>query len=519
MAIQAINSTGTVGNGGKFSFTQNILSRRVKWALVDALNGGTAKMIAARTLYLPRDPKEEDEKYETRLSRSVLDNYYSEAVQQAVDKIFSRDIVLKNQPMPIQAFWNDVDGGGRDGNQFLKDVLDKAIHHGVSYILTDYPSLDAPFANLAEERAAAPTPYWVCIEAPTVIAVQSEVLNGREQLTFFQWEMYPTVLVDGKYQSIQEVRSFRQAAKGAQVEWTVERCIKGNWSTEEGVLDAAIPRIPVTAVYGNREGFFIGSPLFQSLAEMNVQHYALTSDLQNILHVANVPFLFGKGFGDPGMSTTDGRPVGAKPQAGKKDTKPKLEVDIHNAVMSTNPAADLKWIEHTGSAIAMAMQNITRLENRMKELGSALFTTAGSGTATATEKAINAAEANARLKSMALGLADAVEMAITYVAVYMNAPLKPSSKFEVNTSFSVDFVAESTFPFVLELYKMGALTWDALIAECKRRNIVGLDTEVLPPPPKPEPVVQEVVPPAVEEETSTPPNQQSETDITTETTE
>jgi hypothetical protein len=85
-------------------FTANVLSRRAAWAMVDALNGGTATMQAQRELYLPRDVKEKPDNYEIRLTRSVLDNFYTEAVKRCVDKIFTKDIVLLEQPAQIQFF-------------------------------------------------------------------------------------------------------------------------------------------------------------------------------------------------------------------------------------------------------------------------------------------------------------------------------------------------------------------------------------------------------------------------------
>lgn len=469
----------------KAKYTSNVLSHQAEWALVDALNGGTPMMRAAGRTYLPQDVKEYNERYETRLQRSVLDNFYSEAVDRGVDKIFTQDIRLIDQPGELKIFWNDVDAQGRDGTQFAKEVMKKAIDHGVSYILTDYTALpEGGFQNRAQELAAGGRPYWVSISAPQVVQLMSEIVGGQECLAVFKWETQVTYQdVAGDWHTTQEVRTFtRTSVDGlpGPVEFMIERMIEGVWELiDQGNLPSTILEIPVRAVYANRDGFMMGSPVFLSLAELNVQHYQKRSDIENILHIVNVPFLFGKGFDKPTADTANGRPIGNKvPMPG--DDKPALEIDVHNAILSSKDTADIKWVEHTGAAVSIALDDIKRLEARMKELGSSLFTSAG-GDASATEKAINAAEANARLKSMALALQDCLELCIVDLVRYMGITLPTSAKLEVNTTFSMDFVSDSTFPAVVSLFRAGLIGRDTVMAEAKRRNIIGLDVPTEPP--------------------------------------
>jgi hypothetical protein len=370
-------------------------------------------------------------------------------------------------------------------SQFCKETLENAMHHGVSFILTDYTALpEGGFANRAQELAAGGRPYWVNVTAPMVLAINSELMDGKEQLNLFKWENEVAVLdTDGiNYVATREVRTFRRTKEG-RVTFLVERLSKGDWiETSKGTLPSKLNSIPITCVYANRDGFYLGQPVFKALAELNVQHYQKRSDLENILHIANVPFLFGKGLSNPGPSTIDGRPAGAKPSRPAANTpEPTLEVDIHNAILTSNATADLGWVEHNGTAITCALDDIKRLEDRMRTLGAALFTSQQTGGTTATAHAINSAEANARLKSIALALQDCIEMALVYVSAYYAVELAPTSKLTVNTSYSIDFVADATYPLVQSLYDIGAIGWDVLIDEAKRRNILALDADVKQP--------------------------------------
>lgn len=462
------------------------------WQLVDTIRGGTTAMRAAGRTYLPQEEKEKDKNYDTRLSRSTFDNYYIEAIDRAVDKVFARDIVLKDQPVEVQLWWEDVDTQGRDGTQFAKDVFFNAVHHGVTYLLTDYPRLpqDQPFKNRAEELSAARRPYWVNIKAPEVLAADSAFSRGTERLVHFRYK--ETVYEPGENGLVvREVNQIRQYDdKDGVVSFIIWRQDEEGWKPfDEGVLST--PSIPVVPIYGKRIGFYLGSPVQLPLAELNVQHWRKRSDLDNILHIANVPFLFGKGFNTQQIDPTSG---------GRRNDK--IEVDIQQAVMSNNKDADLKWVEHTGSNIKTAMDDIANLENRMRDLGSTLFSSGGGFMTSATEKSINAAEANARLKSLALSLQDGLEMSLFFVCEYMGIAIAETAKIEVNTSFSVDYVANETMAGVISLYKMGLIGQDVVIAEAKRRNIIALDQDVVIPtnPKLGKSADNEVIPPVVVDE-------------------
>lgn len=452
-----------------------VLQHRLFWTLVDTLWGGTTTMRLAGRALLPQEEKETDQNYAARLARSTLDNFYREGVERAADKVFSKDIALKELTPELELWWDDVDTQGRDGTQFARECFEAAVNHGVTYILTDYARLpqDVPFANHAEEMKAGRRPYWVNIKAPSVLAADSEFIAGKERLACFRYmETVFEMDDDGLSNTpIQQIRSFhqREVAGGlpGPVEFRVYREENSDWVLhDQGLLPSFITAIPVVACYGRRTGYMLGEPVMLSLAELNVQHWRKRSDLENILHIANVPFLFGKGFGNQ-IDTADG---------GKAAP---ITVSIQQAVMAGSKDADLKWVEHTGTAIGTAMQDLENMEDRMRDLASSLYSNGQPNGKSATEAAINSAEANARLKSLALSLQDCLEYALFFVSAYMQVEMKGT--IEVNTAYAVDFVAQETFAGVLTLFKMGIIDQEVVVAEAKRRNIIALEQDIVPP--------------------------------------
>lgn len=446
-----------------------VASFRGQWLTVDTILGGTTAMRLAGKAYLPQEKKEKDENYTARLNRSTFDNYYKEALDRAVDKVFSQDIQLKDQSPEIVIWAQDVDQQGRDLTQFAKDIFFYGMHHGVTYVLTDYPRLpEEGFANRAEEMASGRRPYWVHIKAPQVLAVDYLDVGGTKRLGKFKYQEEVYDLGDDgvTVEKFDQVREYFQETANGPVQCNVWRSEtvgrSGTWTLVfSGIL--SVDQVPVVPMYGNRQGFFLGSPVQMQLAELNLQHWRKRSDLDNILHIANVPFLFGKGFGAE-TNMTQGKKAGP------------IEVDIQQAVMANNKDAELKWVEHTGSNIRTAMDDLSNLEDRMRDVGSTLFSSGGGFMASATEKAINAAEANARLKSLALSLKDTLEFALYFV--YQYSGLTQVGSVEVNTSFATDYVSQETFAAVLTMYKMGLIDYETVIDEAKRRNIVAMDANI-----------------------------------------
>lgn len=438
-----------------------VQQHRESWFVVDTLYGGTKAMQAAGQTFLPKEPKETAKDYANRLSRSTLDNYYKQAIRKAVAKVFSKDIIVNDAPTKFVPLLEDIDSQQRNLTQFCKDVFEDAVNHGVSYILVDMPKLpmDSPFQNKAQENAAGVRPYWVKITSSSVLEARSTMMGGSERLSLFRFQETISELADDTYgENVKsQIREYRQApdanGNAGPVEFSVYRedHINGWVLVDSGIVSASA--IPIAPVYTNRTAFYLGKPPMMELAELNISHWMQNSDLQNILHIVNVPFLLAKG-----LSQMDAN--------GQVQT---LDISVHGAIQTPNPDANVEWIEHQGSAVKSAQDNIDALVKRMEYLGSQL-TTQASGNLTATQSAISAAEANSDLKSMALGLQDGINAALYFTAEMMGE--NNYGRAEVNTSYSVDHVAVDTMAQVVDLFNLGIITREQLVVEAKRRNIL-----------------------------------------------
>lgn len=403
---------------GKFTAVES------QWSMVDSLMGGTQTMRAAGERYLPRNPKELESDYTARVARTTLFNAYKRSIQHAVARAFTKDVALEGYPGELTIFMEDVDSQGRDLTQFSKAIFTDSLNRGISYLLVEFPRRDVQPLTLADAIASGDRPYWVPIPATNVLAAFSVLEGGSERLTYFRFiENLVEPTSDGlSEQTIQQVKVFKQPFKLSPVTFDIYRKDStGTWFLFEGDVPLlGMPQIPVVPDYTNRTGFFIGTPPLLDLAETNVAHWQSSSEQRNILHVARVPFLHVKGM----AASFDG------------EGKPKeQEISIHS-VLVTDKEGDAKWVETTGAGIKAGADDLADLESKMEALG-LMLTAPRSGTATATENSINAAESNSILKDYALALADTLEQALFLTGMYLGLDVS-SGKVVIDTSFAVD---------------------------------------------------------------------------------
>lgn len=458
------------------------------WRLVDTLYGGTEGMRLAGETYLPRQIEESDENYERRLKRSTLHNYYKSSISSAVGKVFTRDVRLEQPSTEVQLIALDVDAQGRNLSQFSRAVFDDAINHGVSFILVDHTRTPLDYTNQALQSSES-RPYWVHVPATKVLDARAVDFAGTQRLGYFRYEeevFEPTS--DGfSGANYHQIRVFKQDP-GTPVYFAVYRATSsradltaslpfnpfagittagGSYVLIDAGILVGVDAIPVVPIYTNRTGFFMGKPPLQDLADVNVAHWQCNSDYQNSVHVATIPFLLTKGL---------------KQELDESGNPAKLKVSVNAGIVATDPNAHVEWIETKGEALEAARRNIDALCNEMEKLGNTLCASTPGGIS-ATEKSINASEAQSIIKSWALSLQDGLNGALYFTSQYLGGVEPGLAK--VNVDYSIDYAGESTMPYIIDAYKLGAISAETVIAEGKRRNVFDPEAAIAAPGFKP----------------------------------
>lgn len=425
-------------------------------SLARTLMGDTAAMRAARKTYLPKNEAESEDAYNVRLQRSVLFNAFGKTVEDMTGKVFAKPVVIKDDvPAQIQAFAEDIDLTGRHLNVFARDVFHDAMQPGVSFILTDQPPApqraDGQPATLADEQKAGVRPYLVHIPVERMLGWISQVIGGVE--TILQVRILECVTErDGDFHET-EVQQIRVIDAGTpKCTWRTFRRSESDKETwiENAAGVTALPFITLVAVYTKRTGFMTGSPPLGKLADLNVAHWQLDSDLGNITHVAQVPILHFAGFAEGD----------------------KFAIGTADAIRSSEPTAKVVYVEHTGKAIESGRQRLKDIEFQMQTMGLSLLVDKPGQTATGEVR--DDVKENSPLAMMAANLQDALEISLGFMAQYMGLGDDAGGSLDVNKDFGV-MAQRNDLQQLAAVRAQGDISRETLWEEMQRRNYLSED--------------------------------------------
>lgn len=415
--------------------------------MLEALLSGTRAMREAGKAFLPQWPNESADAYQKRLETATLHPLFKRTAIVMAAKPLSRAITMHGVPDSIQALLQRVDDEGSSLHAFVADLMLDIVGRGISGVLVDYPPRPKGVNTRAQEKALGARPYFVRYPAGTVLGWRTRRMNGRVMLTQLRLLEFP-LEEDGPYgqKTVEQVRVLEPGS------WEVWRKRENNddeWFLfEKGRTSLDV--IPFVFFYGTKTGFGTGeSPLIE-LAYQNVEHWQSASDQQTILHVARVPILFMRGFGD----------------------KEKLTVGASKAVKSTNKDADIKFVEHSGTAIEAGRKELLDLEERMRATGAEMLVRRPGK--------VLAAQVHSEDDSQKCVLQRIVEIAeaslnqcVEFMGLWIGQ--REVGDLSLFKDFGVHTLAEATAQLLLDMNVAGKLSDETLFSELQRRDVISAD--------------------------------------------
>lgn len=379
-----------------------------RWALVDALMDGRTAMLDAG--YIQKELNEPQNRYESRLSRTSLTNFYARTIRNHAGKLFAKDIETEGFSSNMQLWLEDINLDGHNLTKFAHQLFVDAYNKGVSFILTDMQQV-APIEGrkrtAADDLIEGVRPYLVHIPAANVIDYITDTINGKTVL--IQWRYFEDVLERVGEFEVSKVRQVKVLEPGR---WrTFRKDKEGNWQPHaEGSTGIGV--IPLTAYYTNRGlNNYVGSPPLEDLADKTLQYYQQENDLDNNIHFGNVPMLQFRGSQPSSIVDTtdsDGNPIQVE-----KSTD--ILVGPNCITYTGSKDEYLEVVEPKGSTAKVAMERLKLLQQEMELIGLAPMVNTAR---TATEAALNSFEIDRSLQACATSLEDALEQALLYMNEY-----------------------------------------------------------------------------------------------------
>jgi hypothetical protein len=370
-------------------------------------------------------------------------------------------------PTDQSGILDNVDLQGRSIHVFAREVFEKAIEKGHSFILGEAPIKSAEVKTQEQEKAAGLRSYFIHVAADRVLGWITDEKSGRLLQIRIQFDLETKV---GKYgtQCTPQIRVYSvDGAANVIVETFQEQ--QNNGKTEwvsAGIVTTDFKEIPIVCVYTKRTGYFESESPLLECAYLNIQHWQEKSGLDNLMAVVKIPILTYNG------DTSDG----------------KMIVIGASYVTKLPINSELKYVEHTGAAIDSGAAQLKRIEQEMRDAGAKLLqpqqsksgsssggssSSSGGGTKTATQVTEEAAADNSALAMMVQDFEDALEDALDLLAS-MQAEQSGGS-IECQPNLDPDTSPIETITTLISMANTGKLSAKTLFLEAQRRGLVSSD--------------------------------------------
>ena len=438
---------------------QQWLNMQQFWELPEVIIQGTQEIRSKHRKYLPQEERESDLSYDARLSRSVLSPYFIRIERMLAGMLIRKPVQINDTPDVIREALFDIDLGGNDISIFTYELCRQLLRYGHCGCLVDAPSLET------EEGR----PYWSIYTPRDIVGWRTEKKEGRDELV--QLRLAEQVLVkDGLY-GVKEVQQIRVLTPGG-FEIHRKSKEKSDWVIEEEGT-TSLDYIPFSVAYANKVGYMESRPPMNDIAELNLKHYQIQSDYDNILHISAVPML--SIFGMP--------PSDSEISAGPGEA------------FAMPAEARIEYIEPSGSSFSAQQDRLKEIASQINELGLAAILGQKLSAETASSKAIDRSQSDATMLYIAQQVQDLIDNSLRFHADYLGVE---SGSCYVNRDFLATRLDPQEIGSLLQLYTAGTISKETLLKMLSQGEVLPDEFDIEEELEATEAALLDPAPPAIE---------------------
>ena len=408
------------------------------WGLIEDLKEGTYKIRSEHRKYLPQLEREVDDSYDRRLSRSNVVPFMQRIEKMLAGMLVRKPVRLDGVSDLVREQLFDVSLEGDDLNVWLYTTARTVISYGHCGVLVDAP-----------KDGEKVRPYWVTYEPKNILGWRTEVIDGVRQLTQLRL-MEQVVEPDGKYGE-KIVKQIRVLEPGR---FEIHRKDKkGEYKLHDEGEMSIKDKIPFAVAYSNRVGYYESrSPLYD-IAELNLKHYQIQSDLDNILHISSVPLL--AVFGYPNSDEITTRPSEA---------------------LSLPPESRMEYVSPSSDSYESQFRRLEDLKDQINTLSLAAVLGQKLVGETAEAKRIDRSQNDSTMMVVAQQMQDLIDNCLKFHSEYLNEPNAGSSF--VNRDFVTARLEPQEIQSLLALFTAGTISQETLLTQLSSGEILGDDFDV-----------------------------------------
>jgi hypothetical protein len=406
------------------------------WGLIEDLVEGTSKIRGKARIYLKQEPREEDESYDVRLSRSVCPPYYLRMERMLAGMLTRKPVRLSDVPDNIEEELFDVDLEGNNLTNFVYNISRLCIRYGHVGVLVDAP-------------AEGGRPYWIPYTPRDIIGWRTEIQNGLRKLT--QLRLTERIVKPkGMYgeETIEQIRVLEPGTFSI-----FQRNDDGDFKkVDEGTT--SLDFIPFSVAYSNKVGIYESRPPLEDIAELNIKSYQIQSDYDNQLHISAVPMLAFYGF-----------PAAAEEVAAGP-----------NEALSLPEGSSASYIEPNGNSFTAQEKRIDKLEYQINELGLAAILGQKMSAETAQSKRIDRSQGDSTMMVLSQQIQDLLDNCLKFHAAYEKQNIAGTTF--VNRDFVDTSLEPNQIDALLKIYAAGVIDQEELLKKLVEGEVLSEDIDI-----------------------------------------
>jgi hypothetical protein len=434
--------TGAIVSESPFVRSLEVIGMMPDWKVMAAVTNGTNYIRDLAELYLPQEPREDDEAWQARIDRSVLSPYTSRLIETAAGAVLRKPIHIEGDP-----YWSevalDIDGIGSNINEYARRALVSSLTYGHSAILVDFPAATGA-RNLAEERAMGRRPYFVHVDAPQIWGWRKDDTNRLTQIRIHDYEYRPL-----NEFGEEQVEVMRVIYPGRYDLYTLGQ----ETVTFEESNGFSLDTIPVVPIYSNRRGVLISQPGLLDIANLNITHYQRQSDLIHALHIAAMPTLVLEGYSQDSSEATIGV----------------------NYALGMEPGHKAYYVQSDATSFEAQMAELQSLEGQMSTLGITKLFGQKFVAESAEAKRIDQAQSNSVLAIISQELESSLNQAFKLAAQYVG--LEPPV-ITIDRDFDYYRLIGQDVAVLAQLNESGKISDETLLKILQHGEILPEDVRV-----------------------------------------
>jgi hypothetical protein len=411
------------------------------WQAMSVVCSGPEYIKRFPELYLPREPKEPVDAWETRVARSVLTPFTVRLIENAAGMVLRRPIQVTGDPY-WEEFSKDVDGIGSSLNEFARRTLVNSLRDGHSAVMVDYPN-DPAARTLLEQREGGLRPYFVSVRAPEIYGWRQDgelPYSPLSQVRIHETVLRPRPEDEFQEELIEQMRVIK--LNTFELHRHDEPPVVGTYS---------LSKIPLVPIYTNRHGMLLSSPLLVDIAAINVSHYRVQADRFHAMHLAAMQKLVLEGYED-------------------KDS----DLGVNYAI-NMQPGNKAYWLQADNGSFTAQQELLRDMEMQMSTLGITKLLGQKFVAESADAKRIDQAQANSVMSVISMELERGLNEAFALAAEYAD---KEPPEIKIDRDFDFSKLLGQDVAVLGQLHENGQLTTDVFLSTLRHGEVLPADVDV-----------------------------------------